>query len=59
MRVESSLSVAQCYIVIEVWLQVTVTNLTHGRTMRAYRAVDVGASLATQLMIIVLTPASY
>ena len=59
MRVATGLCVAGCYTVIEVWLQAKVTNQTRGRTMGAYRAVDMGASLASQLMISVLTPASY
>ena len=59
MRVATALSVAGCYAIIEAWLQAKVTNQTRGRTMGAYRAVDMGASLASQLMISVLTPASY
>ena len=59
MRVATGLCVAGCYTVIEAWLQAKVTNQTRGRTMGAYRAVDMGASLASQLMISVLTPASY
>ena len=59
MRVATGLCVAGCYTVIEAWLQAKVTNQTRGRTMGAYRAVDLGASLASQLMISVLTPASY
>ena len=59
MRIATGLCVAGCYTVIEAWLQAKVTNQTRGRTMGAYRAVDMGASLASQLMISVLTPASY
>ena len=59
MRVATGLSIAGCYTIIEAWLQAKVTNQTRGRTMGAYRAVDMGASLASQLMISVLTPASY
>ena len=59
MRVATGLCVAGCYTVIEAWLQAKVTNQTRGQTMGAYRAVDLGASLASQLMIRVLTPASY
>ena len=59
MRIATGLCVAGCYTVIEAWLQAKVTNQTRGRTMGAYPAVDMGASLASQLMISVLTPASY
>jgi len=59
MRVASGLCIAGCYTVIEAWLQARVTNTTRGRTMGLYRTVDIGASLAAQLMIGVLEPASY
>lgn len=59
MRVASGVCVAGCYTVIEAWLQDKVTNETRGRTMGVYRVVDMSGSLAAQLMIGVLTPASY
>lgn len=59
MRVASGLCVAGCYTVIEAWLQAKVTNETRGRAMGIYRVVDMGASLAAQLLISVLAPASY
>ena len=59
MRVASGLCVAGCYTVIEAWLQAKVSNETRGRTMGVYRVVDMGASLAAQLFIGVLEPASY
>jgi len=59
MRVASGLCVAGCYTVIEAWLQSKVTNETRGRAMGTYRFVDMGASLAAQLVISVLEPASY
>ncbi|WP_420013389.1 MFS transporter [Tateyamaria sp.] len=59
MRVASGLCVAGCYTVVEAWLQAKVNNETRGRTMGIYRVVDMGASLAAQLMIGVLEPASY
>jgi MFS family permease len=59
MRIASGLCVAGCYTVVEAWLQAKVTNETRGRTMGAYRVVDMGASLAAQLMIGILAPASY
>jgi len=59
MRVASGLCVAGCYTVIEAWLQAKVTNDSRGRTMGIYRVIDMGASLAAQLMIGVLEPASY
>ncbi len=59
MRVATGVSVAGCYTVVEAWLQARVTNATRGRTMGAYRAVDLGAGLVAQLLIGVLEPASY
>jgi MFS family permease len=59
MRVASGMCVAGCYTVIEAWLNAKVTNETRGRAMGGYRVVDMGASLAAQLMIGVLEPASY
>ena len=59
MRIASGLCVAGCYTVIEAWLQAKVTNETRGRAMGVYRVVDMSGSLAAQLVIGVLTPASY
>ncbi|MGA9433303.1 MAG: MFS transporter [Roseobacter sp.] len=59
MRVASGMCVAGCYTVIEAWLQAKVTNQTRGRTMGVYRVVDMTGSLAAQMMISVLAPASY
>lgn len=59
MRVMSGLCVAGCYTVIEAWLQSKVTNESRGRTMSVYRIVDMSGSLIAQLMIGVLSPASY
>ncbi|MEL7165728.1 MAG: MFS transporter [Pseudomonadota bacterium] len=59
MRIASGMCVAGCYTVIEAWLQAKVTNSTRGCTMGIYRVVDMGASLAAQLMIGVLEPATY
>lgn len=59
MRVMSGLCVAGCYTVVEAWLQSKVTNKSRGRTMGIYRMVDMGASLAAQMVISVLEPASY
>lgn len=59
MRVASGLCVAGCYTIIEAWLQAKVTNETRGRTMGVYRVVDMTGSLAAQLIIGILTPASY
>ena len=58
-RLATGLCIAGCYTVVEAWLQDAVTNDTRGRTMGAYRAADLGASLVAQLMIGVLEPASY
>ncbi len=59
MRVASGVCVAGCYTIIEAWLQAKVTNETRGRAMGVYRVVDIGGSLSAQLLIGVLTPASY
>ena len=59
MRVASGLCVAGCYTVVEAWLQAKVNNETRGRTMGVYRVVDMTGSLAAQMIIGVLTPASY
>jgi MFS family permease len=59
MRVASGMCVAGCYTVIESWLQAKVTNETRGRAMGVYRIVDMSGSLAAQMVISVLEPASY
>jgi len=59
MRIMSGLCIAGCYTVVESWLQSKVSNETRGRAMGTYRVVDIGGSLAAQMMISVLTPASY
>jgi len=59
LRVFSGLAIAGAYTVIEAWLQAKVTNETRGRAMGSYRIADSTGALAAQLMIAVLTPASY
>lgn len=59
MRVASGLCVAGCYTVVEAWLQSKVTNETRGRAMGTYRIVDMTGSLAAQMVISILEPASY
>lgn len=59
MRVLSGMCIAGSYTVVESWLQAKVTNETRGRAMATYRIVDIGGSLAAQMMISVLAPASY
>ncbi len=59
MRIASGLCVAGAYTVIEAWMNAKITNATRGRAMGGYRAVDMGGSLAAQLLIGVLTPAHY
>jgi MFS family permease len=59
MRVATGLCVAGCYTIVEAWLQAKVTNENRGRAMGVYRVVDTTGSLAAQLIIGVLTPASY
>ncbi|WP_306006296.1 MFS transporter [Aquicoccus porphyridii] len=58
-RVASGFCVAGAYTVVEAWLQAKVTNETRGRTMGVYRVVDMTGSLAAQMVISVLEPASY
>ncbi|MDQ2095031.1 MFS transporter [Rhodalgimonas zhirmunskyi] len=58
-RIASGLCVAGCYTVVEAWLQAQVTNETRGRAMGTYRVVDMTGSLAAQMVISVLAPASY
>ncbi|MCC5957030.1 MAG: MFS transporter [Natronohydrobacter sp.] len=59
LRMASGLAVAGCYTIIEAWLQAKLTNDTRGRAMGVYRVVDIVGSLGAQLLIAVLTPASY
>ncbi|MEP4199023.1 MAG: MFS transporter [Aliishimia sp.] len=59
MRVASGLCIAGCYTVVEAWLHAKVTNETRGRTMGVYRVIDMSGSLAAQMVISVLEPASY
>lgn len=59
MRVASGMCVAGCYTIIEAWLQAKVTNQTRGRTMGVYRVVDMTGSMAAQMIIGFLDPASY
>jgi MFS family permease len=59
MRIASGLCVAGCYTIVEAWLQAKLTNETRGRAMGVYRVVDTTGSLAAQLVIGVLAPASY
>ena len=59
LRLTSGLAVAGCYTIIEAWLQAKLTNETRGRAMGVYRVVDIVGSLGAQLLIGVLTPASY
>lgn len=59
MRAMTGFCVAGCYTIVESWLQAKVTNESRGRTMGIYRVVDISGSLAAQLLIGVLEPASY
>lgn len=59
LRMLTGLSVAGCYTIVEAWLMASVTNETRGRAMGVYRIVDIGANLASQLMIGVLAPSAY
>ncbi len=59
LRMASGLAIAGCYTIIEAWLQAKLTNETRGRAMGVYRVVDIVGSLGAQLLIGVLTPASY
>ncbi len=59
MRLATGLCVAGCYTVIEAWMNTRATNQNRGRVMGSYRIVDLGGSLAAQLLIGVLEPAHY
>ena len=59
MRIGSGMCIAGAYTVVEAWLQAKLTNENRGRAMGTYRVVDMGASLAAQVMVGVLEPASY
>ncbi len=59
MRMTAGMCVAGCYTIIEAWLQSKVTNENRGRAMGSYRVVDIAGSLAAQLLVGVLEPASY
>ncbi|MGR3616560.1 MAG: MFS transporter [Paracoccaceae bacterium] len=59
LRIASGTCVAGCYTVIEAWLNSKVTNENRGRATGTYRIADMSASLAAQLIIAVLPPASY
>ncbi|QPM90103.1 MFS transporter [Pseudooceanicola algae] len=59
MRIASGLCIAGCYTVIEGWLMARITNADRGRVTGIYRVADMSASLAAQLLIGVLAPASY
>ncbi len=59
MRMATGLCVAGAYTVIEAWLQAKLTNDIRARAMGTYRVVDMSGSLAAQMMIAVLEPASY
>lgn len=58
-RMATGLCTAGCYTIIEAWLQGKVTNENRGRAMGVYRIVDISGSLAAQMMIGFLEPASY
>lgn len=59
LRVLSGMAIAGCYTIIEAWLQSKVTNENRGRAIGVYRVVDISGTLGAQLLIGVLTPASY
>ena len=58
-RIGSGMCIAGCFTVIEAWLQAKVTNENRGRAMGIYRMVDMGGSLAAQLLISILPAANY
>lgn len=59
MRIAAGFCIAGSYTVVEAWLHAKLTNDIRGRAMGTYRVVDMGASLAAQMVISVLEPASY
>ena len=59
LRVMTGMTVAGCFTVAESWLQAKATNANRGRVSSVYRLVDLVGSLAAQVMIAGLEPASY
>ena len=59
LRIATGATVAGAYTVVESWLQAKATNENRGRVSSVYRVVDLSASLAAQVMIAGLEPASY
>ncbi|MBT9383439.1 MFS transporter [Pseudooceanicola sp. CBS1P-1] len=59
MRVASGICIAGCYTVIEGWLMAKLSNAERGKVTGVYRLGDMGGSLVAQLLIGVLSPASY
>ena len=59
LRVLSGMTIAGAYTVVESWFQAKATNETRGRVLGIYRFVDMGGSIAAQLMIGLLAPAAY
>lgn len=58
LRAMTGFAVAGAYRVAEVRINAKVANETRGRVLGAYRVVDLGASLLSQVMIGFLEPAS-
>ncbi|MCY3878734.1 MAG: MFS transporter [Rhodobacteraceae bacterium] len=59
MRILSGMCIAGCFTVIEAWLQAKTTNATRGRNIGMYRLFDMVGGIFGQLLIAVLSPASY
>ena len=58
-RVLSGFSVAECYTLIESWLQAKIPNEHRGRLFSVYRIVDMSGQILANAIIANLTPASY
>ena len=58
-RVLSGFSVAECYTLIESWLQAKIPNEHRGRLFSVYRIVDMSGQILANTIIANLTPASY
>ncbi len=58
-RILGGFAVAGCYTVIESWLQAKATNQIRARVFSIYRIADFAGQIFANILIGVLTPASY
>ena len=58
-RVVSRFCVAECFTLIEGWLQAKISNENRGRLLSAYRIVEMSGQIMAKAIIATLTLASY